>query len=122
MSEKIADQCLLTLEVIELIVLFADDNTRWNLLTVSHGFHLAVERINWSAYDNPSKKNLEQFLALYQGRRYRFLRHITMKFKFLRLQHIPRMNQFINCRETIDEINAQNELITCHIFWAFHNS
>lgn len=68
----------LSQEVIELIVSFCDDDTRWCLLTVSHRFHLAVERFNWREYENPyNLEDLGQFLALYQGHRSRFLRYIT---------------------------------------------
>ncbi|KAK2796009.1 hypothetical protein FQN51_009555 [Onygenales sp. PD_10] len=103
-------------EIIELVVLFSNNETRRQLLTVSYGFQAAVERSSWNTYINRSGSNLQQFLAMYHGHRVRFLRAITINLQFPEIRNTEEPPR---CRETADEAEAHNEHLELRISAVF---
>jgi hypothetical protein len=63
--------------------------------------------------NNSSFFDGDRFLAMYRGRRSRFLRHITVTLQLPYLEHKP--PNFVWCRESRDEIRAKNELTTSQL-------
>nr|KMM70264.1 hypothetical protein CPAG_06576 [Coccidioides posadasii RMSCC 3488] len=105
------------LEIIDLIVFFADHETRDQLLTVSRRFQCSVEKYNWSGYCCTTRSMMKKFLEMYRGYRSRYLRYISVRVEFPYLVDTEKMP--IKCRETTDEIQANNERLTRQIMGLF---
>ncbi|TPX21389.1 hypothetical protein DIZ76_015346 [Coccidioides immitis] len=105
------------LEIIDLIVFFADHETRDQLLTVSRRFQCSVEKYNWSGYCCATRSMMKKFLEMYRGYRSRYLRYISVRVEFPYLVDTEKMP--IKCRETTDEIQANNERLTRQIMGLF---
>ncbi|KAK2765161.1 hypothetical protein FQN54_008860 [Arachnomyces sp. PD_36] len=105
-------------EIVDRIAWFT--NGRENhaqLLTVSRSFQVAVERLRWASYLSLPSKDMNTFLAMYHGRRSRYLRFIKVVVPFPDLQQ--KGDTRLRCRESKDEIRANNELITRQISGLF---
>lgn len=101
------------LELIELIVGFADDDVCRQLLTVDRSFQAAVERRTWVGYIHDTTKSIRGFLDRYRGARCRYLRYIGVYTPFPYLKETKETR--IKCRETAEELQAHNERFTRHI-------
>ncbi|KAI9778755.1 MAG: hypothetical protein M1816_003908 [Peltula sp. TS41687] len=100
-------------EVIERVARYSDIDTRRNLLTVSRGFQVAVERASWSGYINLQDSDVGKLLALYHGHRVRLLRNITFSVHFPELRETE--EDLLKCRETTEELQANDQLFTRQI-------
>lgn len=108
-----------SLEILENIVWQVDYDTRRQLLTVSRAFQAATERYfsNWDTYRSTPKSDTMEFLAMYTGHRPRLLREVTVTVQLPTLVHTA--NEPLACRETREEIQANNEQFTSHIAYVF---
>jgi hypothetical protein len=100
-------------ELIERIVLHADVDTRWNLLTGSHSLWAAVERFSWSNSYELQSSNMDKFLNLYHDHRVHLLRNITFSIQFHELRETE--EEPLKCRETTEELLANDEFFTRQI-------
>jgi hypothetical protein len=86
-------------------------DTRWNLLTVSHSLRAAIERFSWSNSYELQSSNIDIFLNLYHDHRVHLLRNITFSIHFPELRETE--EEQLKCRETTEELRANDELFTC---------
>ncbi|KAH7628077.1 hypothetical protein B0T09DRAFT_402984 [Sordaria sp. MPI-SDFR-AT-0083] len=102
-------------EIINLIVRQCDDyGTLWNLLTVSRACQEPVEQRLWPDHVRIVDDDGVKVLRRYTGRRFRFLRRVTLEQDFPMLK-----DEDLSCRETADEVRENDELLTRRIAAVF---
>ncbi|KAK0637488.1 hypothetical protein DIS24_g10768, partial [Lasiodiplodia hormozganensis] len=106
-------------ELIEHVALYADGETRKNMVAVSPSFQAAVER---HVFDKISlkSKDLERFQALYHGHRTRILHSIVFTIKFPKLENTDDEDEPLPCRESLEDIQSIDQFFTRHIKQLFN--